>query len=339
LIGSLVQRLKNSFSNKAIVLVYHRVADLESDVWRLAVDRHNFEQHLAVLKNNWQVLSLPELIDDLQQNKIKDRSIAITFDDGYIDNYLNAKPLLEKYQVPATFFISSGNLNSSTEFWWDELEYIFLYTYVLPQILTIQIGDSLIYFDLEEENVLTQDHSILHKMWNALVHNPPTLRSKLYLKVWEAFMTLSIEEKQECLNQIKIWAGKSYPMRNNYHSMNIEQLKEISSNNLFNIGGHTISHPDLAILQVDKLNHEIRGNKAFLENIISKNLDFFAYPYGRNNGGTELVTAQSGYIAAFTTDPKLILKNSPIYKLGRFHVGNWDGDTFKKFLEKLIKDN
>jgi len=85
------------------VLMYHRIASPVNDYWQLCVSPENFEQQLQVI------------------SKYK-KNILITFDDGYIDNYSNARPLLEKYQLPAIFFIATGNIDSGKEFWWDQLE-------------------------------------------------------------------------------------------------------------------------------------------------------------------------------------------------------------------------
>lgn len=99
--------------------MYHRIATAAHDHWQLSVSPQHFEEHLQVLKQ-YKIVALPELV-----NKVPRQGIAISFDDGYIDNYTTAKPLLEKYNLPATFFITNNNIESPAEFWWDELEYIF----------------------------------------------------------------------------------------------------------------------------------------------------------------------------------------------------------------------
>ena len=99
--------------------MYHRIATPEYDHWELSVSPQNFEAHLQVLKK-YKVMDLATVVKEIPH-----KGIAISFDDGYIDNYTVAKPLLEKYHLPATFFITNGNLGKQTEFWWDELEHIF----------------------------------------------------------------------------------------------------------------------------------------------------------------------------------------------------------------------
>lgn len=105
--------------------MYHRIASAVHDQWELSVSPKNFEEHLQVLQQ-YKVIALPELVNQWGNQKLANKSIAISFDDGYIDNYTTAKPLLEKYKLPATFFITNGNVDKQAEFWWDELENIFM---------------------------------------------------------------------------------------------------------------------------------------------------------------------------------------------------------------------
>lgn len=100
----MIKRILNKiFYRHGVVLMYHRIANPVNDYWQLCVSPENFEQQLQVIL------------------KYRER-VSITFDDGYIDNYTTAKPLLEKYKLPATFFIATGGIDSGKEFWWDELQ-------------------------------------------------------------------------------------------------------------------------------------------------------------------------------------------------------------------------
>jgi peptidoglycan/xylan/chitin deacetylase (PgdA/CDA1 family) len=106
---------------EAVVLMYHRVADVEHDPWRLAVTPGNFEQHLAVIRERCRPTSLAKLAAGLEAGSLPPRSVVVTFDDGYRDNLHVAKPLLEQYEIPATVFVVSGYVDSDRDFWWDEL--------------------------------------------------------------------------------------------------------------------------------------------------------------------------------------------------------------------------
>jgi peptidoglycan/xylan/chitin deacetylase (PgdA/CDA1 family) len=106
----------------AVILVYHRVADLELDRWRLAVSPSRFGEHLSVITERFRPVSMDELSTAVEAAALPRRAVAVTFDDGYRDNLEVARPLLEQYEMPASVFIVTGYLGSERGFWWDELE-------------------------------------------------------------------------------------------------------------------------------------------------------------------------------------------------------------------------
>src|SRR3954469_24009177 len=128
----LTGRLRRYLSSNAVILMYHRVADLDADPWGLSVSPTHFEEHLRVLRSLGTVMSLTQLVDGLQQGRIPRRAVVVTFDDGYADNVEVALPLLEQHRVSSTVFLASGAIDRQREFWWDELERILLQPGRLP---------------------------------------------------------------------------------------------------------------------------------------------------------------------------------------------------------------
>jgi peptidoglycan/xylan/chitin deacetylase (PgdA/CDA1 family) len=124
---------------KAVILMYHRIGDPGCDPWRLAVRPKRFAEHLDVLRRNAQPFGLRRLAKELGEGTLKPGTIAVTFDDGYANNLYEAKPLLERHEVPATVFVTSGMVGRNREFWWDELEAILLAPRKLPQALHLEI--------------------------------------------------------------------------------------------------------------------------------------------------------------------------------------------------------
>jgi peptidoglycan/xylan/chitin deacetylase (PgdA/CDA1 family) len=117
-----------------IILMYHRVGDVVPDPWELCVSPANFEEHLEVLRK---YSCVP--LEQMEDGKRTDRCVALTFDDGYADNLHNAIPALERFNILATFFITTGGIGSDREFWWDELERAIL-TDAAPPLITFSIG-------------------------------------------------------------------------------------------------------------------------------------------------------------------------------------------------------
>lgn len=106
---------------KALVLLYHRVGSIAPDPWSLCVTPEHFEEHLQVLQR-YRRVRLDQIVPG--ERSWSGPRVAVTFDDGYADNFEIARPLLERFETPATFFITTGGIDSHLEFWWDELERI-----------------------------------------------------------------------------------------------------------------------------------------------------------------------------------------------------------------------
>jgi peptidoglycan/xylan/chitin deacetylase (PgdA/CDA1 family) len=311
--------------------MYHRIAAPEADPWQLAVSPDNFEQHLQFLQKSKKVVPLQQLVEKLHTRSSNKQAIAITFDDGYLDNYQIAKPLLEKYEIPATFFITSRNIGSNREFWWDELEKIALETPELPRQVQLEIAGKTFFFELGDETRLTDELRKKHK--NYVAYEPPTLRSQLYLKLWEQLTPLVASVQQELIEQIRNWAGTVAEARKDYCCMSIEEILTVSSNSLFCIGGHTASHPALAYHEKRVQQKEIATNRSFLENITKRKIRFFAYPSGNYNSATLEVLKEENFEAGFTTNFGCIKKKDNPYLLNRIQVNNWDETAFKWVIE------
>jgi peptidoglycan/xylan/chitin deacetylase (PgdA/CDA1 family) len=110
--------VRNASSPYASILMYHRVKDDDPDCLSTPIDA--FEETLATLKQRYRTIPLSSLVERLShKQKIDSGTVVITFDDGYRDNFLTAAPLLRKYQLPATFFVTSEYINTSRIFPWD----------------------------------------------------------------------------------------------------------------------------------------------------------------------------------------------------------------------------
>ncbi|MDO6436229.1 polysaccharide deacetylase family protein [Cyclobacterium sp. 1_MG-2023] len=317
-----------------LVLMYHRVINSSLDPWNLVVSPQNFEQHLEILKASKLVLPLSN-IKGINQKK-PNSTIFITFDDGYMDNFLYAKPILEAYDLPATFFISTKHLGTKKSFWWDELTYIILESPILPDKLVLNYRDSIFSFDLKNEIILTEKFRHLYENWNATLP-PPGLRAQLYLDLWRLLSTLDYQEQQLIMKKLREWAGiNSKQLEFNNISMEKPHLQSLSSNPLFQIGGHTNSHPLLPQLNEVEQEKEICENKQFLESAINSPIDSFAYPSGKFDQNTLEILKSQGFETAFTTKPRLIKYKADPLLFGRFQVNNWSGKEFQQQLENWM---
>ena len=116
-----LRSLRRRFTSRTpLALLYHRVTELPLDPQLLCVSPKHFGEHLDVLATEFQPLSLLEFIERLGCGRLPSRAVVVTFDDGYEDNLSNAKPILDRYGVPATVFVTTGYMGENREFWWDD---------------------------------------------------------------------------------------------------------------------------------------------------------------------------------------------------------------------------
>ncbi|TXK23333.1 polysaccharide deacetylase family protein [Pontibacter qinzhouensis] len=325
------------FEPRGLVLMYHRVAEPASDVWDIAVSPANFEVQLQLLKKLGTVMPLNKLVANACAGTLQQNSIAITFDDGYLDNYATAKPLLEHYKLPATFFVATGNIGQQREFWWDELEEIILYRDELPPLAKFRVGDDTVSKSLAAEARLDEQLLQQHQNWHACTELPPTQRSALFFELWQKLRPLPAKAQQQHLQQIRNWAGVDATVRQDQISMSEDQLVELSSSDLFDIGAHTVSHPALAFHSKAVQKQEIAQNVRDLQVLTGTNVSMLAYPYGNYNNESVQVAEELGFMAALTTEEEIITKKSDAYRMGRFQVSNWNKEEFAKKMKQWMR--
>lgn len=259
----IVRRGLNIVSIRTAILLYHRVADLEQDPWGLAVRPENFAEHLQVLRNIG-VIRLRTVEPSAVKPFGSGCSVAITFDDGYADNYTQALPLLERFETPATFFIATGPLRKRIPFWWDELQSLLLDAN-LPEEVCVKVGGQQVAFAPKREErpieVLWRVHSLIQQL------DLPERREALD-KLREAV----------CLKQVQPFSG--FPMTE-------EQLQKMSASPFIEIGAHTVTHPKLSALSPKRQFEEIEGSRTYLEALLGKQITSFAYPYGASEHFTK----------------------------------------------------
>ena len=155
--------MADRFARRSIILLYHRVAVVPSDPQLLCVTPKHFAEHLDVLQKCMNPMPLRQLVPAVRNRKIPHRRVIVTFDDGYADNMYIAKPLLERYEIPATVFVASGYLGQTREFWWDELERLLLQAGTLPETLRLNLNGRVHEWSLGEASHYRRGESNLRK--------------------------------------------------------------------------------------------------------------------------------------------------------------------------------
>jgi peptidoglycan/xylan/chitin deacetylase (PgdA/CDA1 family) len=104
--------------NAAVVVAFHRVGDTPGSDG-LTVDLRMFQRFCTFFARHFRVISLGDLVGKLERGVRLNRELVITFDDGYRDNFVNAAPVLQRFSLPATFFIVGQWIGTDVVSWWD----------------------------------------------------------------------------------------------------------------------------------------------------------------------------------------------------------------------------
>jgi peptidoglycan/xylan/chitin deacetylase (PgdA/CDA1 family) len=331
---AIARRLKNSITPGARILMYHRVTEVDLDPWGLCVTPQHFAEHLEVLSKFARVISLQQLTQELDAGKSVDRSIAITFDDGYADNLLNAKPLLKKHDTPATVFVTSGYVEQEQEYWWDELERLFLQPGTLPEKLELTLNDHHYQSELGEAATYSQADYRQHRGWYAEDKHEPTPRQSIYLSVWQIMLSLLAEEQQQILDQLRAWAGAKVETRPTHRPLTLAEVPMLEEGNLIEVGSHTMMHPFLSALPIPRQRKEIKKGKARLEEILGHSVSSFAYPYGDYSSKTLSLVQEAGFTRACSTISAGVRPKCDRFQLPRVEILDWDGEEFARRLSR-----
>ncbi len=325
---------------RALILLYHRVAALKSDPWGLAVAPGRFAEHLEVLRRHARPMPLGELSQALRDGGLPDRSVVVTFDDGYADNLHNAKPLLERHDVPATVFVASGFVGHKREFWWDELGRLLLRPGALPDILTLSVDGETHRWELGEAAHYTVEEFRRHRGWRAW-NTSPTPRHGLYISLCDLLRPVSEEERQRKLDELRGWVVGA-PERRPYHRpLSSGEIGKLHQGGLVEIGAHTVTHPVLSTLPPAAQRREIAKSKASLEQILGRPVTTFAYPYGKPHdytAETVEIVRRDGFGCACSTFSGVVRRSSDRFRLPRVYVRNWDGERLAQRLGKWFDD-
>jgi peptidoglycan/xylan/chitin deacetylase (PgdA/CDA1 family) len=317
--------------------MYHRVAELDSDPWSLNVSPKHFAEQLEVLRGYGNPLKLEQLRRKLNDNQPVKRSFVITFDDGYADNYYYAKPLLDKYDIPATVFVTTGVIDKVNEFWWDDLERLLLRPGVLPDLLQIEIRGKKYQWELGDSAQYSEkDHQRLnHWRFLSLPEKNPTRRHFIYRSIYGLLQYFPSNERSQVLRELHRWANTSPVSRDTHRPLSIKELNKIQEGNLFEIGAHSVTHPFLPELPLFVQKNEIENSKSDLEEILGHTVTSFAYPHGFYDTQTVSLVQAAGFKCACSCDFTRVKSSSNLFFLPRMAVENWDGETFSHWLSRM----
>ena len=278
-----------------------------------------FERKLVWFKQRYNLISYNELFDSIYSHKRLNNACHLTVDDGWLSTYQVIFPVMKKYGIPFTIFVSPTVCLSGQNFWYKDI-----------------IG--------VDENYL-KEMMITKGLYQKGIERFP---AELLLK------EISIDSVYKLLDEY--WTIHNNKNRQPRGFINVDELKEMYSSNLVEVGAHTISHPILSKEDAHRSEYEIIESISKLASVLNKEITAFAYPNGLKNidfGQREMKVAQkAGIKMAFSVNPGIINDNvNPlaiprIGSIRRLHLGYFgtilpslahQSSTRKKIRKYLIK--
>jgi peptidoglycan/xylan/chitin deacetylase (PgdA/CDA1 family) len=318
------------------ILLYHRVAEPPTDPWWLAVSSRNFAAQLDVLRRRCDVVPLSSLPD--RSGGARPR-VAITFDDGYVDNLTNAGPELAERGLTATVFVVSTPLHEGAEFWWDRIDRLVLRTPSLPHEFVLEAENGPLRWPVPELDPPhgTDGVQASWRAWEAPLHD----RQRLYLELYNLLFAAAPDERRSLIGKLAVWGGPAADESDLQRAMTTSELRDLAAVPGIEIGAHTQSHPRLADLPLALQEQEIVGSRRALEDVLDRPVSSFAYPFGRRSDYTDEtadLVHQASFDLACSNERGLITAGTNRLQLPRLQVHDWDAAEFERWLVDSLAD-
>lgn len=319
-------KIKLSRSPALIILTYHRILPAQSPLRQteqpgMMATPEALDMHLSLLRRlGAEFLPLDTWLDDQRQNRTLPRlAVAVTFDDGWQDNYEHAFPVLRKHAVPATLFLVSRRIDTGWQFWPEQV------------------------LDLLVNHAHRLDHQAFQWLWPYLGGSvPDSAPSSIPFSITRADGVISrlkalddqtieanLAQTRKVLPELSQASLDARPL------LNKEELYSMLNSGLIKFGAHTRHHYRLNHLaDPSNLEDEIIGSQTDLQDLGLKPVSIFCYPNGNITGkGEELV--QGHFTGACTTGRGWNRATSDPFGLRRFNFHDGNGSTPLSFLSSL----
>jgi peptidoglycan/xylan/chitin deacetylase (PgdA/CDA1 family) len=263
-----------------IVLNYHRIrrsdepGQIPFEEGVFGPSAVEFEQQMEWLSRNTELLTEGEVIERLANGKkFGWPSALLTFDDGYVDNYETAFPILRKLAIPAIFFIPTGLVTSRRLGWWD----IVAYLVKRSTKASISVGS---------EEISLDDRNAAIRRLCAKFKQPRAGEAQCSVAAIADACDVPVPGVEIQGRELMTW----------------EQIREVSRHGIA-IGSHTHNHPVLSTLGRDGQREELRTSKQILEGALGERVRSVAYPFGGSphyGPDSQSLASECGYELGFS---------------------------------------
>jgi len=302
-------KLLLSFCNSGyLVINFHGVTDVTANRFNNRhLDVNEFEKIILYLKNNFEIVSLTEIFEMHRSGKKPSKkTVAITFDDGYINNFSQALPVLKKHNVPATFYLITKGLVDDAYYVWPDI----------IDLIQRNIKENIVL----EGNTFSCPGFYSEKLKLNLVDFLKSCGSKRdsYLK--------ELTDKYSFHQDV----AKKHPQL-----IELIRKKEFSkyiNEPLIEYGSHTHAHFNLEYLSRQECETELTESKRIIKEFTGKEPISLAFPDGSYSKETIEIALKSGYKNLVAVDYKFSEANTNPDLLSRFTISNsttWQSNALR----------
>lgn len=275
------------------VLMLHRVVTsrsvLEDNRLMEVTPEFIEETILNYQKCGYEFISLDQLYERQQLGyKSKKKFVCFTFDDGYVDNYSIAYPIFKKYNCPFAIYVTTDFPDGKALMWWYVLEEILL------NINSVILGDGSEYLCDTLE-----------------------LKNKTFKIIRDKIFQLQDENLSDKLAGLFSHYQYSFTDMIKLNSMTWNQISELSKDPICTIASHSVSHVAMDKLNATQVKYELQQSKKIIEEKLNKEVNHFAYPYGRINNNVCSLVFQAAYKTALLANGGEIRNKIDLYKINR----------------------
>jgi peptidoglycan/xylan/chitin deacetylase (PgdA/CDA1 family) len=265
-----------------LVLTYHRIGDGDADPWDPGVfsaTGDEFDAQIGYLKRKGMLVTLDEAleyVDGTYNDKSKRCRVLITFDDGCLDNYETAYPILRSHGAQGLFFLCSGLVGTGKALWWDQIAYL---------VKSSQRRQFSLHYPVSLNVNIDLDG----------------LRKSLR-RIFDLYERVDNIDPERFIDELKAALGVSELPPESQRYLNWEQAREMLNGGMA-LGAHTHSHPRLSLMSHDEQRWELTHSRAVLQEKLGIEAETMAYPFGSPTaftGETESFAEEAGYRAAFS---------------------------------------
>jgi peptidoglycan/xylan/chitin deacetylase (PgdA/CDA1 family) len=237
-----------------LILLYHNILPHSVPGFNVRnLGQREFEEELLYLKKRYTLVSLRELYEEPANDR---KRIAITFDDGLINNLRIVDPILSRNKIPATLFICTSYLKGRNILWPDHLS-----------MTGFKTAKDLTY----------KGETFRHLKGNRYV-------SDNGVRLTQRLMGEPIDEIQQFLDEVEKQTGfrpsDDYTHEERWRVMRAEEVRILAENPHIEIGSHGISHCNYKLLSAQDAMEDLQESKQYLESAIGKEVKSFAFPFG-----------------------------------------------------------